>query len=215
MKEVWKKIEGYDYEVSNFGRIKSMPKPRKNGTGIYLTKEKILKPQRNGNYYEIGLHKDKSTKKFQVHRLVAKAFFLNKENKPIVNHVDGEGENNNALNLEFVTPKENMQHASKTGLLPKIHIPKDELISLYVYEKKTITKIALIYKCSEQVISRRLDEYCINKRSSSETHKVYKILTKEFIANKLKDNKTQAQIANEVGCSASLISQYVKKYNIY
>jgi hypothetical protein len=109
--EIWKNIEEYPkYQVSNHGRIKSLDF---NGT----KKKKILTPvvTRKG-YLNINLYLNGKIKNIPIHRLVAKAFIENPENKPQVNHIDGNKKNNNVSNLEWCTNQENMLHAFKTGL---------------------------------------------------------------------------------------------------
>ena len=65
----------------------------------------------------VSLGSRERKKIFKIHRAVAETFIPNPENKQQVNHKDGNKQNNTVLNLEWATPKENMEHASKTGLL--------------------------------------------------------------------------------------------------
>ena len=104
MKEIWKDIENYEglYQVSNLGRIKSIRK---------MKKQNILKLGTRNTYNVINLMKNGKARSFQVHRLVAKAFIPNPENKPQVNHINGVKNDNRLENLEWVTRSENTIHA--------------------------------------------------------------------------------------------------------
>lgn len=80
-------------------------------------------------YSSVGVYTDQ-----YVHRLVATAFIPNPENKPCVNHKDGNKRNNKVDNLEWVTYKENTQHAVETGLHPSgVNSPEAELTSEQVH----------------------------------------------------------------------------------
>ena len=52
-----------------------------------------------------------------IHRIVCENFVDNPYNKPEVNHIDGNKQNNNYKNLEWSTRKEQIQHAFKIGLM--------------------------------------------------------------------------------------------------
>ena len=93
------------YEIYDDGRVYS--KTRKK----FMT----FKVMKDG-YVRMELFKDHKPKIFNVHRMVAEIFIPNPENKPFVNHIDGNKRNNCVSNLEWCTQKENIAHAFRTGL---------------------------------------------------------------------------------------------------
>ena len=107
--EVWKPIVGFEgiYEVSNYGRIKSLPR--------LWTKGKILKPYLNRyGYHVVSLRKEAKWKTYclKVHRVVAQAFIDNPHNYPYINHKDEVKTNNVVENLEWCTPHYNLHYGS-------------------------------------------------------------------------------------------------------
>lgn len=107
MKQIeWKPVVGYEglYEVSNYGQVKN------------VKTQKVLMPRNSTSYSLVALFDKGKRKDVKVHRLVAKSFLPNPENKPQVNHKDGNKVNNHLSNLEWCTNSENQKHAYKTGL---------------------------------------------------------------------------------------------------
>lgn len=118
--EIWHPVVGEsDYEVSSFGRVRSKDMKVWNGKVFYVKKGRILKLAIVGNgYLGCALH----GKTHKVSTLVAEAFLVKKNEKDIVNHIDGDKKNNNLGNLEYVSYSDNLKHAIITGLNKRPHI---------------------------------------------------------------------------------------------
>jgi hypothetical protein len=118
--EVFKDIPEWEgvYQVSNIGRVKSLPRTIVSCTGkVYNRKERILKQTTNEDGYKIVyLSKDSKDFSYGVHRLMAKAFLLNPEGKPMVNHKNAVRSDNFIDNLEWCTNAENIQHSFNLGI---------------------------------------------------------------------------------------------------
>lgn len=145
--EVWKSIKDYpNYQISNFGNIRNNKK----------NKLMTLTLANNG-YYVVNL----CHKVFLVHRLVALSFLENKENKRCVNHINCIKSDNRIENIEWVTDKENMEHAVSNGLINNCEdVSNSKLTNIQVKEirlklKKCIyqKEIAIIYEVSQSCIS--------------------------------------------------------------
>ena len=130
-----KDVRGYEgyYKVGVDGKVYS--------THTYNGRKPTIKKAYLGKrgYYVVDLVKNQKRKNVKVHRLVADAFIPNPYNKPQVNHIDCNKLNNNASNLEWVTNKENVAHAIRSGLVKDYDHVK--------YAKKLTPELAIkIYK---------------------------------------------------------------------
>ena len=110
--EIWKDVPGYVglYQISNYGRVKSVFRNEICGNMNRKRNEKILKPSLRKRYYFVSLSKNGIKYNAVIHRLVAAAFIPNPENKPCIDHIDGNRANNHADNLRWVTVKENQNN---------------------------------------------------------------------------------------------------------
>jgi hypothetical protein len=122
--ETWQSVAGAkNYEVSNLGRVRSLPHITSSRFGTKVSPGNMLKGDTGPRgYVRVQLSLGDNTKRYLVHRLVATAFIPNPVNKPCVNHIDNNPTNNVVTNLEWVTHKENTAHAkSQNRLGVKVH----------------------------------------------------------------------------------------------
>lgn len=142
MNEIWKPIAGYEgyYEVSNLGNVRSVNRIIISSNGnSFNYKSKLLKSAKNRDgYLQVALSKNSITNTYFVHRLIAIAFISNLENKPTVNHIDGNKLNNNVLNLEWNTISEQSIHAINKKLKIMPNVWKGKFGSKHGASKKVI-----------------------------------------------------------------------------
>lgn len=170
--ENWKPIEGYVglYEVSDQGRVRSIKRD-----GRLLTACKVAH-----GYLAYNLYKEGKQRSILAHRLVAKAFIPNPDNKPQVNHIDGVKSHNSVDNLEWATAAENIWHAEKMGLKPSCPTaPTPAIIMIRIRESKGWTQKELADKAGVglyTIQSLEQNKRFIRERCVSTIHKIARVL---------------------------------------
>lgn len=133
--EKWKDIVGYEgaYKISNSGEVLS------------VKKNKILKPfKTKSGYLIIGLIKQQKRKNYKAHRLVAMHFLLNPENKPQVNHINGNKVDNRSENLEWCTSSENIRHSWEMGMREKSReVSRVTVLKAHEAHKRKVAQLSM------------------------------------------------------------------------
>lgn len=225
--ELWKPIKGFEgrYEISNTGRVKSLARMRKSARGgMAPLPERILKLKIDKNGYVcVHLRADEITKYPHIHRLVAEAFIENTDNKPTVNHKDGNKQSNTVQNLEWSTHSEQTNHALNEGLMKLRGSPK--------FSKKFKQEIHEYYKETGCSIMDLVRKFGISERTAGRAAKgvvprtttrvlkdgsviIEDILTKEQVAEIIslrEQGWVLERLAEKFNRSISQIFRIVKK----
>lgn len=148
MKETWEPIKDYEnlYEISNLGRVRSLLKwdlnKRKFQPSIRIMK---LREDKDG-YCIIDLHKNKKSKTFKVHRLVAQTYIPNVNNLPQINHKNEIKNDNRVENLEWCTNEYNAVYGTKVQRASekhKKHILKYDLKGNFIKEYNSLKEASI------------------------------------------------------------------------
>lgn len=172
--EEWRAIESYEglYEVSSLGRVRSIKKKH----SYPKDRSGILSPSKRAQGYErVILCKDGKIKAFSVHRLVAVAFLGKPKNKRlVVNHIDENPSNNEANNLEWVTPRQNLEHSNVINkMIAAATKAKEKPVLMFdkkgefICEFESATKAAKHIGSYQQLVS----ECCKNWSKSTKGYK--------------------------------------------
>ena len=171
MKEIWRDIPGFEglYQASNLGEIKSLEKEVWNAHQMIARPEKILKPfSDKKGYLRVKLYKSGRNYTKKIHRLIAQTFLSNPDNKPEVNHEDGNKSNNKVNNLSWATTEENIRHAYKNGLIKRKKGKDNQLskrVCQYDLQGNFIKEWECISKAQKELKIKNISMVCCGKRN--------------------------------------------------
>lgn len=186
MDEIWKEIVEFPlYEVSTFGNIRNKKT------------NKVLKQSTNVSYKYVSLLNNKKRYNLCVHRLVAKTFIPNINNKLTVNHKDHNPSNNNINNLEWATYKEQVNHKRKPLKEIYEYTGTRQIIRMCSISNKILQKYKSIKEAAKWVFDNKLTKVKQFNNGNNIKTKICAVIRKGKTAgkNKKKDILYERKIA--------------------
>ena len=171
-------VKGIDfsgmYYVSNMGRVKGCKRKvsnRKNGESYRELDENLLfNHPINSGYNTIRFSKSNKKYAILVHRLVAQTFIPNDDpNKTQINHIDEDKTNNRVKNLEWVTPKENINYGTHTERVTKANMKNGCFKKLGELRSKTVVQLDIL---TDKVINTYPSTYEAARNLKIKTNKI-------------------------------------------
>lgn len=161
--EEWRKVQNTNgmIEVSNYGRVRS----------LLRGKPHILKTQKDSKgYHRVSVTIDGHKTTYKVHRLVAIAFIDNNNNHSQVNHIDGNKDNNNVSNLEWISNRDNAIHAVNNGLWDSnitgvLNENKRRMKAIIGTKDGNVVRFGSISEAEKVIGSRHITDVLKGKRS--------------------------------------------------
>lgn len=174
MEEIWCEIEGSNgwYEISSTGRIRGVDRIliKSNGSPCTVRGRVLCQNINRGGYCQCYIAYMGKKRTVSTHRLVALSFVPNPENKPEVNHIDGNKQNNNASNLEWCTPSENITHSYKLNLRVPIYAGKSGVlhnrslgVEMFDMDMNKVNSFGSLGEAFRETGIRHVWESCNNK----------------------------------------------------
>lgn len=170
---MWKEIKGFEgyYEVSDDGRVRGMDRYVPNGDKfIHIPQRELKRTLRRSHgaeddgYLVVNLRKYGKAHVLNVHFLVAQAFIQNPDNKPTINHINGNKQDNRVTNLEWATYHENNTHAYQTGL----HDPWGKAILQYDLDGNFIARYPSEAEAARNsTVGHAMISHCANHRAQT------------------------------------------------